>query len=167
MHYNFSQDLDDGDEGEKRVMDMLSSKCDGIVSSEHNNDNRYDWRIGLDNGMDVTVEVKHDLMIGDTGNFAFETKCRGKASGVNVTVADLFVVYCHERGEEHAYCFRTEWLKKMLATWDLQTVLGGDIDRYGNHVVEMVLVPKRMVRGCCNDIAGMEKVDLRRFSMKK
>ena len=167
MHYDFDKDIRDGDVAEKRVMDMFLQKCDSITSFDHNNDNRYDWKISLDNGRCVTVEVKNDIRSRETGNFAFETRCRGKESGVNVTVADLFVMYCGEGGEEHAYCFRTCYLKKIVDEWDLKTVAGGDVGRDGKPVTEMVLVPKRMLSGSYSDIAKMEKVDLNGFSLKQ
>jgi hypothetical protein len=171
-NYNFQQDLVAGKAAEKRVLEILSKKCDGIVDAKPNDDYRYDWKIRLDNGMDVTVEVKNDAQIETTGNFAFELRCRGKASGVNVTTADMFVVYCHENGEEHAYYFKTDWLKNMILTWNCPIVRGGDTDEFGNPVVDMMLVSKKRLLDIYNrpiyeDIAAMERFDLRKISMEK
>jgi hypothetical protein len=164
MHYNFNQDIIDGEEGEKRVAELFCEKCDAIVSVRHNEDNRYDWEFGLDDGNSVTVEVKNDFMIGRTGNFAFETKCRGKASGINVTQADLFVVYCHERNVEHAYAFRTGYVRELVNGGSYSVVSGGDKDKDGNPVTEMVLVPLDDVYHDMSDITVKTKIDMRKFA---
>ena len=164
MHYDFNQDIADGEEGENRVARLLCDKCDAIISVKHNDDNRYDWEIGLDDGNSFTVEVKNDMLIGSTGNFAFETRCRGKDSGVNVTQADLFVVYCHEDDKEHAYAFRTEYVKKLVKSGRYFLVKGGDRDMQGNPVTEMVLVPKNDVRKDMSDITVKTSIDLRKFA---
>ena len=164
MHYNFNQDIVDGEEGEKRVASLLCDKCDAIISVKHNNDNKYDWKIDLDNGDSITVEVKSDMMIGRTGNFAFETRCRGKDSGINVTQSDLFVVYCHENNKEHAYAFRTEYVRNLVKYGNYSLVSGGDKDKDGNPVTEMVLVPKDDVYRDMSDITVKASIDLRKFA---
>ena len=164
MYYNFNKDIADGDEGEKRVAELLCEKCDGIVSVEHNNDNKYDWKIVLDDGNFVTVEVKHDLRVGDTGNFALETKCRGKDSGVVVTQSDLFVIYCHINEKEHAFAFRTSFFKQILNDWELSKVKGGDVNRDGEPVTEMVLISRMLIKKRACDIVEKDKIDLKKFA---
>ena len=60
-----------------------------------NNDNRFDAIIER-NGKISKYEIKTDFFCKptyDTGNIFVETECRGKASGINVTIADWFVTY--------------------------------------------------------------------------
>lgn len=162
MHYNFNKDIVDGDEGEKRVAEVLCEKCDGIVSVTHNDDHKYDWKLDLDDGNSVTVEVKHDLEIGRTGNIALEVKCRGKESGVSVTQSDLFVVYCRINEVEHAYTFRTPFLKRIVKEWG--TKKGGDIGKDGQQVSDLVLIPKLYLKKQYCDLFKMDRIDLRKFA---
>ena len=164
MHYEFSKDIKDGEEGEVRVAEMICSKCDGICSVEHNDDIRYDWKFGLDDGNSITVEVKNDKMIDKTRNFAFEVECRHKPSGVIATQSDLFVVYCNVDDNEHAYAFKTDFLKRICESGAYKTVQGGDKDGYGNPTTKMVLVPKDRVIKSAADIAERESIDLRKFA---
>ena len=167
MHYNFNKDIVDGDEGEKRVAEIMCGKCDGIVSVAHNNDSKYDWRFDLDDGNFVTVEVKHDLEIGRTGNIALEVKCRGKESGLSVTQSDLFVIYCHIHGVEHAYAFKTSFLKKILNEWDdIDPKKGGDLQKDGQRVSDLVLIPLKIVVKDCCDMVKKDSIDLKGFAEK-
>lgn len=157
MNYNFSQDLEDGTKAEKRVAELFQTKCKQIVSVDYNHDYKYDLRLTLDDSRSFTVEVKCDYLLQRTGNFAIETKCRGKASGINVTQADFFVIYTS--GPEHAYTFKTDHLRKLAADPKYRTVSGGDRNKQGEDTTEMVLIPKCLTSNY-RDITEMEEIDL-------
>ena len=92
-HYNFKDDLYEGNKGENTVIEHLK-KLGGHLLSK-NNDNRFDAAIER-NGKILKYEIKTDFYcvpIRDTGNMFIEVECRGKPSGIMVTKADWFVTY--------------------------------------------------------------------------
>lgn len=159
MNYDFRKDIVDGENAEKIVADMFRQKCSDIATIDFNKDNRFDLLIRLKNGKSVTAEVKYDQMIQDTGNFAFETFCRGKSSGLDVTLADLFIVYCKDN-KEHAYTFKTDYLKRMVHNGGFSKIHGGDVNSKGESVTEMVLIPKRYIIDNASDLAERESISL-------
>lgn len=92
-HYNFNDDLNEGEKGENIVIEHLK-KLGGVVAHK-NNDNRYDVLIKR-KGREIKYEIKTDFVCKptyDTGNIFVETECRGKKSGIMVTEAEWFVTY--------------------------------------------------------------------------
>jgi len=88
-HYNFDKDLIDGLDAENSVKSLLKKKYkvsdDDIVSSTTK---EFDIKI---KSLNLTFEVKNDLMAEKTGNIAIEFESRGKPSGVSTTKADYWV----------------------------------------------------------------------------
>jgi len=159
MNYDFKKDIIDGENAEQTVADMFRRKCKDIDTIDFNKDNRFDLLIKLKNGKSLTAGVKYDQMIQETGNFAFETYCCGKAFGIDVTLADLFIVYCKD-DVEHAYTFKTDYLKRMVHNGGFHKVHGGDVDANGNSVTEMVLIPKRLIIGNAKDLTACNEINL-------
>lgn len=92
-HYNFKEDLNEGNKGENTVIEHLKNNGGTLVSK--NNDNRFDALI-LKNGEKISYEIKTDVFCkpnNDTGNIFIEIECRGKDSGIIVTEAKWFVTY--------------------------------------------------------------------------
>ena len=92
-HYNFNDDLNEGEKGEKLVVEHLK-KLGGQLLSK-NNDNRFDAALKR-KGKITKYEIKTDFFCKptyDTGNIFVEVECRGKASGIMVTEAEWFVTY--------------------------------------------------------------------------
>ena len=92
-HYNFKNDLVEGNKGENVVIEHLKKLGGTLVST--NNDNRYDALINR-NGGGIKYEIKTDVLCKpsyDTGNIYVEIECRGKCSGIMVTEAKWFVTY--------------------------------------------------------------------------
>ena len=106
-HYNFKQDLKEGEQGERTVVSDLEQY--GLTLVTDNKDNKYDVIMQRPDGTQVTYEIKTDVLckpkyvkkmaLGlipitpDTGNMFIEYECRGKASGVEVTQAKWFVTH--------------------------------------------------------------------------
>ena len=153
MNYNFSQDLIDGAKAEKRVAELFQAKCKQIVAVDYNHDYKYDLRLTLNDNRSITVEVKCDFLLHQTGNFAIETSCRGKSSGINVTQSDFFVIYTNN--PEHAYTFKTDYLRELVKDKKYHTVIGGD----NGNTTTMVLIPKCLINSY-RDIVDMEEIHL-------
>lgn len=159
MNYNFSQDIIDGENGEKRVADLFQYKCPQITSITYNKDCRYDLVLNLNDQRIITVEVKTDYFLHKTGNIAIENKCRGKDSGINVTQSDLFVIYNKTRFKEHVYVFKTSWLKNAILSPFYKRVIGGDI-KQGQPVTEMVLIPLILIPNKYVDLMERKEIKL-------
>lgn len=92
-HYEFKEDLNEGNKGENIVIEHLKKSGGRLLSK--NNDNKYDALIER-NGQKIKYEIKTDVFCKpeyDTGNIYVEVECRGKASGIMVTEAKWFVTY--------------------------------------------------------------------------
>lgn len=139
MYYDFQKDILTGEESEKKFANLLFSKCSQIKNISFNKDKRYDILVELNNDQKITFEVKHDLLTGRTGNIAIETFSRGKPSGINVTLADYFVIHCFT-DKEHFYVFNTAYLKKSVEMNMSNEIYGGDKDMYGNYTTKFVLL---------------------------
>lgn len=91
----FGKDLERGNIGEYIMADYLCDKYNWTIV-KRNNDIRYDFMLMTDDGI-KTYEVKTDMYEFYTGkitnNMIFETRCRGKNSGVSATTADYFIYY--------------------------------------------------------------------------
>lgn len=165
MNYDFNKDVIDGEIAERTVACMFLMKCNDIMEITFNKDYRYDILMKLKNEKRVTAQIKSDFMIQNTGNFAFETECRGKPSGVEVTQADLFIVYCKDNHQnEHAYTFKTDYIKHLIHNNTYRTVRGGDKDINGNAVTKMVLIPMRQIINNARDIVMLDKINFNKVA---
>jgi hypothetical protein len=89
-HYNFEKDLADGQQAEAEVMLLLAGYFKVPESDiSRNNTSAFDLSI---NSLQLTFEVKNDLMAAKTGNVAVEYESRGRASGLAISQA-LYWVY--------------------------------------------------------------------------
>lgn len=120
--YNFNDDIILGEEGEQIVVKDLESMGGKLIKDNKNN--RYDLlmsvpiRGNITEGIETdlrTYEVKTDVFCKphqDTGNMFIEFECRGKASGLQVTEADWFVMYFKHFDE--LWYIKTNRLKDLL-----------------------------------------------------
>lgn len=125
-HLNFRQDLVLGNKGEKSVRTFLESK-DAVYLND-NHDNKYDLAMEI-KGKRVTYEIKTDVFCTpakDTGNLFIEYKCRGKASGIEVTKADWFVTY-YKHLNEMWFIKTTDLIDLIHNNKFREIVNGGDI----------------------------------------
>ena len=92
-NYKFSEDIIDGEDGEKTVLTDLISIGGKLISDNKNY--KYDLLISKD-GQLITYEIKTDVYCTpkrDTGNMFVEFECRGKQSGIFVSEAKWFVTF--------------------------------------------------------------------------
>jgi hypothetical protein len=89
-NYNFNEDYRDGKTAELESIERLKKyySISSDTDFEQCNDSRYDIKI-ISSGL--TYEVKNDLMAEKTGNIAIEYECRGKQSGLAITIADFWI----------------------------------------------------------------------------
>lgn len=99
--------------------------CDFV---EYNNDNKYDVLFRAKNGNLIKVEIKQDFTCARTGNVGVEYECRGKASGIQTSEADLYCFRVHEaEGIYNDYLIPVKELKSMIINKFFKTiVVGGD-----------------------------------------
>lgn len=91
---NFEKDLNRSKLVEMEVIKLLENKF-GWERIKENNDIRYDVRFNMPNVGVIDVEIKEDLECYSTGNVALEFECNGKPSGINATIANLYVYVIH------------------------------------------------------------------------
>ena len=126
-HYNFHKDLKDSKKAEHEYYTYLWSLAN-TQDVVFNNDNKHDLLRTLTNSpIELTYEVKDDKYSKRSGNAAFETRCRGKPSGITVTQAHWWVHKCYdsEDGSSFFLKFNTEQLKEYVLDNGLLKV-GGD-----------------------------------------
>lgn len=107
-NYNFNKDITDGERGEEVVRAEL--EAEGATFNGNNKNNKYDISMTMPNGRELKFEIKTDVWCyppkrvitdhgiaeeggRDSGNIFLEFECRGKASGVMVSEAQIFVYY--------------------------------------------------------------------------
>lgn len=107
---------------------IMKANPSKIKKIQHNDDNRYDLGILTTSGEFIKVEIKEDFTCQETGNVGLEFECRGKASGIAVSQADLYCYRIHEpNGDICVYMIETKLLKKMVnANQYHRVVTGGD-----------------------------------------
>lgn len=93
-HNNFHENLEYIQRGEEEVAKLLTRKLKSFNITNFNDDKDYDI-VGTFRGREVTVEVKEDFRVNDTGNVVVETRSRGKPSGLATTKADFWVFRLH------------------------------------------------------------------------
>lgn len=138
-HYEFKEDLNEGNKGENIVIEHLK-KSGGTLLSK-NNDNKYDALIER-NGEKIKYEIKTDVFCKpeyDTGNIYVEIECRGKPSGIMVTEAKWFVTY-FKHFNEIWYIKTTDLIK--LIEENKQNLIKKENSGDKNSVTKGWLIPK-------------------------
>jgi serine protease inhibitor len=128
-NYDFKKDYQIAAKTEQKVADLILKANKGKIKKiVHNDDNRYDLQIFMTNGTTVTVEIKEDFSCQKTGNVGLEYESRGRASGISVSEADLYMYRIHEpNGSVSIYTIETKVLKEMIRNKKYhRTVVGGD-----------------------------------------
>jgi hypothetical protein len=107
--------------------------CEGMVREE------IAYRIM--NGC-LSVEVKSDYLVDNSGNIAIEYSCNGKPSGIAATKAEYWWIFLSGKYyyDEVSIVIKTDRLKTIARYWyNMGSVVnGGD-----NNKAKMVLIPKQ------------------------
>lgn len=126
-NYDFETDLIISGRTEEEIADLIEVRNSNVVDIKINNDGRYDLEIVLKNGQSKYIEIKEDFMCAKTGNIAIEYQCRGKASGVSTTEADIWIYKVHTKNGNELYGINIEDLKKSIGNSEyFRRVSGGD-----------------------------------------
>ena len=111
-NYNFHKDLKRAVKAETAMSEKLctfyKSKIKEIVAGDK--DSKWDYTVLLKNGGSYTVEQKNDYMSEKTGNIAIEFESRGKASGIQVSKADFYLIVA----KPDAILIHTKRLKELV-----------------------------------------------------
>ena len=85
--------------------------------------------------INMTIELKRDVLSATTGNYAIEYLFKGKPSGISTTTSTIFAI----QTDTHFHLYHTSKLKAFLkANWkQLKHTKGGD-----DGETELILVPK-------------------------
>ena len=143
MKYNFKLDIEDGERGEKIIVNELKSF--GYTFVSFNKDNKYDALLLNKKNEEVKFEIKTDVWCipekeihtpfgivkesRDSGNLFIEFECRGKDSGIKVTKAKYFVTYFPYLQE--AWFILTNKLKKLINDNELPTTTDAGDEKSG------------------------------------
>lgn len=119
--YNFNDDLDLGEFGERVICEDLTYLGGEFITD--NKTNTHDL-VFLFKDKIITYECKTDIY-RDTGNMFIETECRGKASGIEVTKAEWFVTFYKHLDE--LWYIKTDKLRDILKNFEHKEITqGGD-----------------------------------------
>jgi len=113
VNYNFKKDILVAHRTEKEIALYLENRYGAkIISFE--NTNKYDIKAEIRNRT-ITFEVKEDFICKTTGNVGVEFKCRGKDSGISVSLADYYIYKLHTSSYGIQYVLhKTDVLKDMI-----------------------------------------------------
>lgn len=128
-NYDYKKDYKIANRTEHEVAQLIQFANRGKVRRiEHNNDNKFDLKVTFLDGTKITIEIKEDFTCQRTGNVGLEYECRGKASGISVSQADVYLYKIHEpSGEITFWMIKTETLKKLIESQAFhRIVVGGD-----------------------------------------
>jgi len=128
-NYDFKKDHKIAVKTEEFIATLLmKANPKKIKKIQHNDDNRYDLGILTTTGEFIKVEIKEDFTCQQTGNVGLEFECRGRASGISVSQADLYCYRIHEpNGDISIYMIETKLLKKMISQEKYHRIVtGGD-----------------------------------------
>jgi hypothetical protein len=127
-HYDYKTDKPLAEQCEYEIACKIVERfgCDFV---SYNNDNKYDILFKTKDDKYIKVEVKQDFTCARTGNVGVEYECRGKASGIQKSEADLYCFRVHETKELYNdYLIQTKILKNMILSKLFKTiVVGGDV----------------------------------------
>jgi hypothetical protein len=127
-HYDFNQDIIEGEQGEERITEWLCKNANGMLLS-NNKTNSHDVIIEFPTNQHQlwqgrkTLEIKTDVLIKpkyDTGNMFIEFECRGKPSGISVSKADIFITYFKHLSE--VWVIPTNELKQLIESHSFRVV---------------------------------------------
>jgi len=105
----------------------------------------------------VTIEVKRDFMVSDTGNIAIEEAYRGKPSGIETTEADVWAIVLDgpEYQGEVKILISTERLRCLVKEVK-KYVRGGDIKRSKMRLLPVEWLIKKSSQLTCDSNKGKE-----------
>lgn len=112
-HNNFYDNLEFAQAGEEEVADLLERKFKDFKLKDFNEDKDCDLVADI-NGREVTIEVKEDVRVMDTGNVVIECESRGKPSGIMTTTADFWVFRLHTKDGIRNLLFKTKDVKQAV-----------------------------------------------------
>lgn len=122
-NYDFKKDLPIAITTEIEVAKILCNAGAKII--EFNDDNKYDLKIRWKN-RETTIEIKEDFTCERTNNVGVEFECRGKPSGISITVAEFYLYKIHQYGGQiHFYIMKTEDLKKIIKNGVYHSIVNG------------------------------------------
>lgn len=126
-YYDYSSDKPLAEECEYEVACKICERF-GCGFERYNNDNKYDILFKGKNDKYIKVEVKQDFTCARTGNVGVEYECRGKASGIQTSEADLYCFRIHESETVYNdYLIPVKELKSMIVNKLFKAiVVGGD-----------------------------------------
>ena len=125
-NYNFVADLQRADYVEQEVAIYIQKnyETDGI---ERCSDNRYDLWINFVKDGPRKIEIKEDLLCAHTGNIAVEFEGRGRPSGIQTTISDLYIYVIRYRNYSRYLALPIKTLRRAIAEQAYFTVVtGGD-----------------------------------------
>lgn len=128
-NYEFKKDHKIAVKTEQEVANLLMKANKAKIKRiQFNDDNRYDLGILTMDDQFITVEIKEDFTCEETGNVGVEFECRGKASGISVSRADLYMYKIHEpNGDISFYIMETKTLKALIRAEKYHRIVtGGD-----------------------------------------
>lgn len=112
-HNDFYENLEFAQRGEEEVAKALSEQFADFEVIEFNNDKACDIIASI-GGERITIEVKEDVRVKDTGNVVIECESRGKPSGIMTTQADFWVFRLHLETGVVNYLFKIKDLKQAI-----------------------------------------------------
>lgn len=128
-HYDFKKDHKIAVKTEQQIADLILKANKGKIKKiQINDDNRYDLGILTNSGDFIKVEIKEDFTCEETGNVGVEFECRGRASGIAVSQADLYLFKIHKPDRDIDYLMlETKTIKDLIRRKMYhRIVIGGD-----------------------------------------
>lgn len=120
---NFKKDLLLGQKAENRLAVLLRNELNIKVDINNSSDYQTLKEFDLLLNDKIKVEVKHDLMASQTGNFAIEFKCNNISSGIASTKSTIWVYLI----DDTFYFFNVKDLKQLFVNIKYhRLVKGGD-----------------------------------------
>lgn len=127
-HYDYKLDKELAEQCEYEIACKICEKfkCDFI---SYNNDRKYDILVRNKQGQEIKIEIKQDFTCARTGNVGVEYECRGRASGIQTSEADLYCFRIHESKDIFKdYITPVKELKSMIVNKLFKTIIvGGDV----------------------------------------
>lgn len=125
-YYNFRKDLPIAKKTEQEVAELISRLYDATIIAFEDT-NKYDFKASI-KGKEITFEVKEDFTCETTGNVGLEFSCRGKPSGISVSMADYYIYKLHTKNYGIQFVIHpVKRLKKMIEEEQyFRIVNGGD-----------------------------------------
>ena len=139
MHYNFDQDIIEGEAAEMEVMPRVRKFLPvGFEYVPGPFQKTHDLRFVHLLGEELLIEVKWDQFSQKSKNVAVEFECSGHWSGIATTQAQVWV-FKYFDGLNNRWCYRAVGTQQLVEEWRSKrwrTTYGGD-----NNRARMFLVP--------------------------